>query len=259
MRSPIRTIHDRRLAERGYPGGDSAVRKSGSESHESTIECQADLRELQDRPPRGQGLRDLHQSPAQAAAGLVVDRHRGSAMRPAPDRTGRRALHQPNCSSLKRSTETETDASYSRCRYPQRQAHGDLAALHLRDRPAPVRAALRADRDRSRQASSRSDRRRSGQAGLAPGQRIHGGRPAPPPGSAEHRPAARHRLLSRPAAPQGACRSAASGPAPTRGPARARARPSPARRASRSCAKPGSAAGRLRRAGSAGSGRGQTP
>ena len=39
---------------------------------------------------------------------------------------------------------------------------------------------------------------------VAPGQRIHGGRPAPPPGAAEHRPAARHRLLSRSAAPQGA-------------------------------------------------------
>ena len=53
-------------------------------------------------------------------------------------------------------------------------------------------------------------RGRPGQAGLASGQRVRGGGPAPSPGSAEHRPAARHRLLSRPAAPQG---SAGSRPA----------------------------------------------
>ena len=42
------------------------------------------------------------------------------------------------------------------------------------------------------------------QAGLAAGQRIHGGRPAPPPDPTEHRATARHRLLSWTAAPQGA-------------------------------------------------------
>ena len=39
---------------------------------------------------------------------------------------------------------------------------------------------------------------------VAPGQRFHGRRSASPPGAAEHRPAARHRLLPGPAAPQGA-------------------------------------------------------
>src|SRR5438309_9744618 len=41
-----------------------------TENHESAIERQADLRELQDRPPRGQGVRHLHESPPQATARL---------------------------------------------------------------------------------------------------------------------------------------------------------------------------------------------
>ena len=49
--------------------------------------------------------------------------------------------------------------------------------------------------------------------------------------SPEHRPAARHRLLSRASAIAAGCRSAASGRGPTPGPARGRRRRSPARRA----------------------------
>jgi hypothetical protein len=49
------------------------------ECHESTIECQADLRKLQDRPPRREGLRDLHQSAAQAKTGLSPNRLRAAA------------------------------------------------------------------------------------------------------------------------------------------------------------------------------------
>ena len=110
----------------------------------------------------GQGLRDLHQSPAQATAGLSPDRlgaATGQAARPVLPKL------LTDESPWNRSTETGTDASYSRCRHPQRQAHGDLAALHLRDRPVPGRAALRADRDRPGQAGPRPDRRRAGQAG----------------------------------------------------------------------------------------------
>jgi hypothetical protein len=51
-------------------------------NHESAIECQADLRELQDRPPSGQGVCDLHQSPPQAAARL---RRLGDGAFPLPD------------------------------------------------------------------------------------------------------------------------------------------------------------------------------
>jgi len=40
-------------------------------SHESPIQRSADLRELQDRPPQRSRLRHLHQSPPQAAAGVV--------------------------------------------------------------------------------------------------------------------------------------------------------------------------------------------
>ncbi len=84
-------------------------------------------------------------------------------------------------------------------------------------------------------AGPRFDRRRPGQAGLVAGQRVHGRRSASSPSAAEHRPAARHRLLSGFAAPQGTSRSAASEPGPTREPARVHARRSPARRASRNC------------------------
>src|SRR5690348_9416999 len=52
----------------------SAARgRKGRSSDEDPIERQADLRELQDRPPPGQGLRDLRQPPPQATPRLSPD------------------------------------------------------------------------------------------------------------------------------------------------------------------------------------------
>src|SRR5947209_17344818 len=78
-------------------------RKASCEPDEDPIQRQADLRALQDRPPPGQGLRDLRESPPQAAARLNSF----------PDKAKRNQTHGD-----------WTDASYPRCRHPERQAHG---------------------------------------------------------------------------------------------------------------------------------------
>ena len=127
---------------------------------------------------------------------------------------------------------------------PNDKRTGHLAALHLRDRAVPGRAALRADRDRPDKRARDLTEDELAKLAVAARQRVHGRRAS---SAARSSRTSRGCATSAATAASGtarACRSAASAPAPTPGPARARARRSPARRASRKCAN--AASGRVR-------------